>query len=52
MYKVSLYNKENKRTHEVAGEPVVIYTDRLEYTVEQLMRNRDPRLYSINIERF
>ena len=51
MYRVALINSQTKQPHKIGSEPVIILTDNLEYTVGQVMRNRDPSLFNITLER-
>lgn len=51
MYKVILINSITKLPHEVASEPVIIFTNNLQFTAEQLMRNRDPNIFRLSIEK-
>ncbi len=51
MYKITLINAQTNQPHEVGGAAVVIYSKDLDRDVEQLMRNRDTRLFRILIER-
>lgn len=51
MYKVTLINTQTNQPHEVGGSPVEIYSKDLDRDVNELMRNRDPLLFRILIER-
>ena len=51
MYRVTLINSQTNEPHYIAGQPVVVETTELTYTVEQVMRNRDPKLFRIIVER-
>lgn len=51
MYKVTLINTQTNQPHEVGGSSVEIYSRDLDRDVTQLMRNRDPLLFRILVER-
>jgi hypothetical protein len=51
MYRVALINSQTKQPHKIGSEPVILLTDNLEYTVGQVMRNRDTSLFHIILER-
>ncbi len=51
MYRVTLINTQTNQPHEVGGSVVQIYTKDLDKDVQQLMRNRDPLLFRITVER-
>jgi hypothetical protein len=51
MYRVTLINTQTNQPHEVGGSVVEIYTKDLDKDVQQLMRNRDPLLFRITVER-
>lgn len=51
MYKITLINTQTNQPHQVNGYTVEVYSTDLDRDVAQLMRNRDPLLYRIIIER-
>ena len=51
MYKIILINTQTNQPHEIGGSPVEIYSKDLDRDVNELMRNRDPLLFRIVIER-
>ncbi len=51
MYKITLINTQTNQPHEVAGSQVIVFSDSLDHTAEQLMRNRDTKLFRLMIER-
>lgn len=51
MYIVTLINTQTNRPHEVGGTTVVVPTDNPEFTSEQLLRNRDTKLFRVHIEK-
>lgn len=50
MYKVTLINSVTNLPHEVLGRPICVVTDNLKPVVEQLMRNRDSKLFRVSVE--
>jgi hypothetical protein len=51
MYTVTLINIQTNRPHEVGGTPVVVPTDNPDFTSQQLLRNRDTKLFRVHIEK-
>lgn len=51
MYKITLINSQTNQPHEVGGSQVSIFSKDIDRDVEQLMRNRDPNLFRVLIER-
>ena len=51
MYTVTLINIQTNKPHEVGGTPVIVPTDNPDFTSEQLLRNRDTKLFRVHIEK-